>query len=192
VDGEFREQSQTGGTVTYVLAISESEAAEGKTRILTRNGRRLEVKVPAGVRDGLSMRLTNALRVTDGRDGDIIIRVQVTRAAPAGGVQVVTDATFETEVLKAALPVLVDFWASWCGPCRALGPVIEGLASKYDGRVKFCKLNVDENRLAAGKYQVMSIPTVLLFKGGLIAGMSVGAVAEGELRARIDKVLAGA
>jgi thioredoxin len=85
----------------------------------------------------------------------------------------------------------VDFWAPWCGPCRILGPLVERLASAYQGRIKVCKLNVDENPLASRKYQVMSIPTVLLFKNGRIAGMSVGAVSEGELRSRIDAVLSG-
>jgi thioredoxin 1 len=191
VDEEFREHSQTGESVTYDLAVSEAEAAGGVTRVLTRNGKRLEVKVPPRVRDGVLVRLNNALKVTDGREGDIIIRLRIAGSAGGADVLVVTDATFEAEVLKASTPVLVDFWAAWCGPCRVLGPVIEKLATAYSGRIKFCKLNVDENRLASGKYQVMSIPTVLLFKNGQIAGMSVGAVAESELRGRIEKVLAG-
>ena len=101
----------------------------------------------------------------------------------------VSDATFEAEVLKSPLPVLVDFWAPWCGPCRALAPVTERLAGEYAGRMIFCKLNVDENPLASRKYQVMSIPTVLLFNQGRIADMSVGAVSEGDLKSRIETLL---
>lgn len=78
----------------------------------------------------------------------------------------VTDASFDQEVLQADLPVLVDFWAEWCGPCRMTGPVVEELATNYAGRLKVCKLNVDENPQTASRYQVMSIPTLLLFKGG--------------------------
>ncbi len=188
--GELVERVNSPGIVAYDLSLDEPEAAAGATRILTRNGKRLEVTVPPGARDGQSVRLRNALRMTDGRDGDIYIHVLVAGSAGAG-VLSVSDAVFEREVLKSSLPVLVDFWAPWCGPCRTLGPLVERLATSYQGRIKFCKLNVDENPLASRKYQVMSIPTVLLFRNGRIAGMSVGAVSEGELRGRIDAVLSG-
>jgi thioredoxin 1 len=191
VEEEFRERSQTSQSVDYDLTLPEGQVVGGATRILLRNGKRLEVKLPADARNGQTVRLRNALRLTDGRDGDILIRVHLT-GATGGGVVVVTDATFEAEVLKGSLPVVVDFWASWCGPCRMLSPVIEQLSTAYAGRVKFCKLNVDENPLASRKYQVMSIPTVLLFKHGRIAGMSVGAVSENELRTRIETALSGA
>jgi len=171
---EFRERSQSADSVSYDLTLSSAEAAAGATRILTRNQKRLEAKVPGGTRDGQMVRLRNALRVTDGREGDILIHVHV--AAGEEEVGTVTDATFEAVVLKSAIPVLVDFWAVWCGPCRIVAPVVEKLAAAYAGRVKFCKLNVDENPLASRKYQVMSIPTIMLFKNGRIAGMSVGAV----------------
>lgn len=183
----FTEGSQSGNAVTYELALSPGEAGSGVTRILTRNAKRLEAKVPPGTRDGQVIRLRNGLKITDGRDGDILIRVHV--SAPAGAVTAVTDATFESEVLKSPLPVLVDFWAAWCGPCRMVGPVVEKLAEAYAGRVRFCKLNVDENPLASRKYQVMSIPTILIFKRGRIAGMSVGAVSEEELRGRVETAL---
>jgi len=78
----------------------------------------------------------------------------------------VTDATFEREVLHADRPVVVDFWAPWCGPCRAIAPIIKELAAEHGDRVKFVKLNVDENPGAAGRYSVLSIPTVTLFEGG--------------------------
>ena len=78
----------------------------------------------------------------------------------------VNDNTFETEVLKSALPVLVDFWAPWCGPCKMLGPVIEGLAGKYAGKLTVCKLNTDESPSTPGKYDIHGIPTVIVFKAG--------------------------
>ncbi len=133
--------------------------------------------------------MANALRTTDGSEGDILIRVHFAPSSESGSVQVVTDATFEAEVLNSPLPVFVDFWAPWCGPCRALAPVTERLAAEYSGRCRFCKLNVDENPLASRKYQVASIPTVLLFKHGRIADVSVGAAPERELRDRIEAVL---
>ena len=177
-------------SVTYELTLSQEEAQMGVTRVLPRNDKRLQVKVPAGTRSGQTVLLRNALKVTDGIEGDILIRVRVEAGQGQLGVQVVGDATFEAEVLKSSLPVLVDFWAPWCGPCHALAPVTERLADEYAGRVKFCKLNIDENPLASRKYQVMSIPTVLLFNQGRIADMSVGAVSEQDLKPRIEALLA--
>ncbi len=185
------QNGQAAGPVTYNLTLSAAEAESGVTKVLTRHKKRLEVRVPAGARSGQSVRLRNALKVTDEREGDILIRLTVQTGAGSGGVNVVTDASFEPEVLQSSVPVVVDFWAPWCGPCKALAPVTEKLAAEYAGRVKFCKLNVDENPLASRKYQVASIPTVLLFKNGRIADVSVGAVSAGDLRSRIDRVLSG-
>ncbi|NLE96319.1 MAG: thioredoxin [Dehalococcoidia bacterium] len=189
MEAEFKERSETAEAATYDLRLLPADARAGASRILSRNGKRLEVKVPAGTGAGQVVRLRNALRVTDGRDGDILIRLEYALGATEGDVVAVTDATFEAEVLKADVPVLVDFWAVWCGPCRALAPVVERLAKEYQGRVRFRKLNVDENPLASRKYQVVSIPSVLIFKNGRIAGVSVGAVSENELRGRIDAAL---
>ena len=180
---------QVTGAVTYELMLSQKEAQAGITRVLPRNGKRLQVKVPPGTQSGQTVLLRNALKITDDIEGDILIRVRIEAGQGQAGVHVVSDATFEAEVLKSPLPVLVDFWAPWCGPCHALAPVTERLAGEYAGRVMFCKLNVDENPLASRKYQVMSIPTVLLFNQGRIADMSVGAVSERDLKSRIETLL---
>ena len=86
------------------------------------------------------------------------------------------DATFEQEVLKSDLPVLIDFWAAWCGPCRMIAPVIEELANDYDGKAKICKLDVDNNQQTAMQFGIRSIPTILIFKGGEVVDTIVGAV----------------
>jgi thioredoxin 1 len=101
----------------------------------------------------------------------------------------VSDQNFESEVIKSTLPVLLDLWAPWCGPCRMVAPVIESLAKKYDGKVKFCRLNVDENPQTAAKYRVMSIPTLMFFKNGEVTDTVVGAVPERTLQPRIDALL---
>lgn len=101
----------------------------------------------------------------------------------------VTDKTFEKEVIKSQVPVLVDFWAQWCGPCRMLGPVIEELAEEYEGRAKICKVDVDENEGLAEKYGIMSIPTVFVFNGGKAVEHSVGVKTRQELKDMIDKTL---
>lgn len=91
-----------------------------------------------------------------------------------GNTVVVTNSNFKKEVLESDIPVLVDFWAAWCGPCKMLGPVIEEIAEEYKGTVKVCKLNVDENGETAAEYGIMSIPTLLLFKDGVMAGQQIG------------------
>jgi thioredoxin 1 len=97
------------------------------------------------------------------------------------GVGKVSDATFETEVLKAAEPVVVDFWAEWCGPCRMIAPALEEIAGSMGDKVKIVKLNVDENPKTAEKYGIMSIPTLMLFKGGELASRQVGAAPKQKL-----------
>jgi len=101
----------------------------------------------------------------------------------------VTDQNFEDEVLKSTLPVLVDIWAPWCGPCRMIAPVVEKLAEKYDQRFKFCRLNIDQNPQSATNYQVMSIPTLIFFKDGKMVDRVVGAVPERVLEPKIEALL---
>ena len=98
------------------------------------------------------------------------------------GVGKVSDATFEAEVLKSAEPVVVDFWAEWCGPCRMIAPALEEIAGSLDGKVKIVKLNVDENPAVAAKYGIMSIPTLMLFKNGELASRQVGAAPKAKLQ----------
>jgi thioredoxin 1 len=106
-------------------------------------------------------------------------------------VQHVTDATFQQDVLEAAGPVLVDFWAPWCGPCLAVAPVLEKVAQEYDGRVSVVKLNVDENPQTAERYGIRSIPTVALFSGGEVVDGVLGAAPPPFFHQMLDKHLAG-
>jgi thioredoxin 1 len=103
----------------------------------------------------------------------------------------INDQNFENEVIQSKTPVIVDFWAPWCGPCRMLAPVTEKLANTYVGRVKFCKINVDENRESALKYRVMSIPTLIFFKDGKQKDSSLGAVPETAIKAKIEALISG-
>ncbi len=96
------------------------------------------------------------------------------------------DASFDNDVLKSEIPVLVDFWAEWCGPCRMMEPTVGAIADDYAGRVKVGKLNVDENGGAAMRYGVRGIPTLLLFKGGKVVEQRVGAVGKSELQKMLD------
>jgi thioredoxin 1 len=101
----------------------------------------------------------------------------------------VNDRNFASEVLNADIPVLVDFWATWCGPCRSISPIVEELAKEFSGRVKVTKLNVDENPATPSQYGVRGIPTLILFKSGKILDQIVGAVPKARLKTMIEKAL---
>jgi len=101
----------------------------------------------------------------------------------------VTDESFQKEVLEAEQPTFVDFWASWCGPCKMLGPIFEELSGEYSGKVKFAKVNVDENPKIPANYGVRGIPTLIMFKGGKVVDQVVGAVPKSQLENILKKVL---
>ena len=104
-------------------------------------------------------------------------------------VQQVSDASFDNDVLQADVPVLIDFWAPWCGPCKAIAPVVEELAGEYDGRLKVVKMNVDDNPQTPAQYGVRGIPNLILFKSGEVKQQIVGAVPKGHLVKAIDDVV---
>lgn len=106
----------------------------------------------------------------------------------AGNVKDVGDANFETEVLQSSVPVLVDFWAPWCGPCKSIAPVLDELATEYSGRVSILKLNVDDNPQTPTKYGVRGIPNLILFKDGQVVEQIVGAVPKDQLSSALEKV----
>lgn len=101
----------------------------------------------------------------------------------------ITDATFEADVLKSSLPVVVDFWAEWCGPCKMIGPVLEELAGELSGKVTIVKMNVDDNPVSPSQYGIRSIPTLMLFKDGKLASTKIGAVPKQSLQSWIESNL---
>ncbi len=103
----------------------------------------------------------------------------------------ITDADFDSAVLKSSVPVLVDFWAPWCGPCRALGPVIDELSVEYEGKVSIVKMNVDENPSTPGKYGIRAIPTMILFKKGQVVEQVTGAVSKSSLKELLNQKALG-
>ena len=131
-------------------------------------------------RDGLEHRIARAVFLAERQE-----RVEHALDTPLH----VTDATFARDVLNAPLPVMVDFWAEWCGPCRMIAPALEKLAREYAGRARIAKLNVDENPRTQAQYQVQGIPTLLLVKNGKIVDRIVGALPEAQLRMQVERLL---
>ena len=108
----------------------------------------------------------------------------------AGNLLIATESNFNEEVLRSPQPVLVDFWAEWCGPCKMIAPVLEELATEYEGRVKIAKVNIDEHQNLAAQFRISAIPTLLLFKNGQVMEQMVGAKSKRDLKASLDKAAA--
>jgi thioredoxin 1 len=102
----------------------------------------------------------------------------------------ISDSNFESEVVKSDVPVLVDFWAPWCGPCKAIAPIVEEISSTYEGKIKVGKMNVDENQSTTMKFGIRSIPTIIIFKGGEAVDQIIGAVPKGEIEKVVERSLA--
>jgi thioredoxin 1 len=185
--------NQDSPAIRYELSISAEEAGRGTAKILTRGGKKLQVAIPAGIQEGEVVKLAGALMTTDNRAGDILIQVKI-KPSPGGAqgegssgeVLQVSDGDFDSQVLGSDLPTVVDFWADWCSPCRMMAPVVERAAQTYAGKIKFCKLNVDENPQMASRYKAMSIPMFLVFKGGQVVDKIVGAVAENQFKSKLE------
>jgi thioredoxin 1 len=104
----------------------------------------------------------------------------------SSSIQHITDASFEPDVLKSDVPVLLDYWAEWCGPCKSIAPILEEVAKDYEGRVKIAKINVDENQAVPAKFGIRGIPTLMLFKNGNVEATKVGALSKSQLTAFLD------
>jgi len=108
----------------------------------------------------------------------------------AENIVMATESNFQQEVLSSSTPVLVDFWAEWCGPCKMIAPVLDELANEYDGKVKIAKVNIDDNQNLAAQFRVTAIPTLLIFKNGQVTEQMVGAKSKRDLKASLDKAAA--
>lgn len=107
----------------------------------------------------------------------------------ASNIVTLIDSNFEQEVLKSATPVLVDFWAEWCGPCKMIAPILDELATEYDGKARIAKVNIDDAQELAGRYRISSIPTLLFFKGGQVVDQVVGLRSKKDFKAKLDQLI---
>lgn len=195
LDEALREAAKAEAGQLLITRLNAHENPQTATRaqgslpvlIVFRDGQeisRAESPTPQTFRDHINFALGRGPRPADPQPHT------APRAANAPGKPViVTDASFQQDVLNSDLPVLVDLWASWCGPCRMIAPVVEKLAGEYAGQLKVAKLNVDENPRTSGMFQVQSIPTLLMFRGGKLIDRIVGAAPEPMLRSRIETAL---
>lgn len=119
----------------------------------------------------------------------LFIQLKIGSRAMSDNIVSVTDSTFEDEVLKSDVPVLVDYWAEWCGPCKMIAPVLEEIADEYEGKLKIAKLNIDENQQTPPRFNIRGIPTLMLFKNGDVDSTKVGALSKSQLTAFLDSNL---
>jgi thioredoxin 1 len=120
------------------------------------------------------------------RPGQAICIIQLGASLMSEHVHYISDDSFEQEVLQAGVPVLVDYWADWCGPCKMISPILDEVAKEYAGKLKVCKLNIDENQSTPPKYGIRGIPTLMIFKNGNVEATKVGALSKSQLTAFVD------
>jgi thioredoxin 1 len=136
--------------------------------------------------DTVLLKAPAQLRISHPQAPDLLPKTPFWRQRNMTEITHVTDDTFESEVLQSDVPVLVDYWAEWCGPCKVIAPVLEEIATDYEGKMKICKLDIDANEETPPKYGIRGIPTLMLFKNGAVEATKVGALSKSQLTAFLD------